>query len=152
MKPDIRNKLREKLAEGINDEANAVYLLVELRKLLEHESRSVRGQYSRLGFFCDWALHIEMDRAGAQRILKEMDARIAMFEGTQAMSQQVEKDFCDMFELVSFRKQFRTFLKRHRLPLAVASDDKSWFDFLELYARVVEDCPLVWKFRQVAIS
>lgn len=43
------------LNKGITNEAEAVYLPAELRKLLEHQQ--AKTQYKYLNCHCNWALH-----------------------------------------------------------------------------------------------
>ncbi len=142
-KSTIRIKLQDTLNNGIEDEASVVYLLVQLRKLLEHESQKVKDAYFTLRLFCDWALHIQMDRAGAQRILRLIDAKI---EGPTVIAQD-ERAANDMLELVSLRIQFRKYIRRNKLNSEIASLDEQWFRFLELYAQIIADSPLVCKLK-----
>ena len=67
----IVEKLRRELEHEITTERQVVYLLAEIRKLLE--LRRERKKYFALNFYCCWALHTKMDRQGAQRILKRFD-------------------------------------------------------------------------------
>jgi hypothetical protein len=62
----IVEKLQQELDKGITCEAQLVYVLVEIRKLLEITHRAEK--YPALSFHRDWALHSRMDRAGALRI------------------------------------------------------------------------------------
>jgi hypothetical protein len=65
-------KLKMLLANGITSEAEALYLMVEVRKLLER--LQAEKQYEYLKFHCDWALHAALEGTMAQRILKQFDA------------------------------------------------------------------------------
>ena len=52
-------------------ESRVVYILVEIRKLIERTNQKPR--YIPLDFHCSWALHATMDRREAKRILKRFD-------------------------------------------------------------------------------
>ena len=65
-------KLLILLAKGIASEADALYLMVEVRKLLEQQR--AKKQYQYLTFHCDWALHATLEGTTAQTILKLFDA------------------------------------------------------------------------------
>ena len=58
MKPDILAKLAEELRHDITSERQAVYALVELRKLMElNGDGGEKSRYYALEFYCDWAVH-----------------------------------------------------------------------------------------------
>ena len=65
-------KLKVLLAKGITSEADALYLMVEVRKLLEQQQ--AKKQYEYLTFHCDWALHAMLEGTTSQKILKLFDA------------------------------------------------------------------------------
>jgi len=64
----ILEKLRRELQVGITSESQVVYILVEIRKAIEQAGEQMK--YCALDFYCSWALHTKMDRAGAVKILK----------------------------------------------------------------------------------
>ena len=64
-------KLEQLLAKGINTEAEALYLMVEIRKLLEQQQ--AKRQYEYLTFHCDWALHATLDGSMTQKILQLLE-------------------------------------------------------------------------------
>ena len=57
-------KLKRLAAKGITTEAEALYLMVEVRKLLEQQQ--AKKQYEYLTFHCDWALHATLEGTTAQ--------------------------------------------------------------------------------------
>src|SRR5580692_5083275 len=65
-------KLELLLAKGIVSEADALYLMVEVRKLLEQQQ--AKKQYKYLTFHCDWAVHPILTGSTAQEILEQFDA------------------------------------------------------------------------------
>ena len=65
--PDIIKKLEKELDRGIASEARAVYLLTEVRKLIERDKAV--GAYPNLKFHCDWVLHAKLTGPAAQEIL-----------------------------------------------------------------------------------
>ena len=70
--PDILFKLREVLSSGIKNEPDALYLMVEVRKLLEQ--KRAKKTYEYLTFHCDWAVHSSLQGATAQKILGFFDS------------------------------------------------------------------------------
>jgi hypothetical protein len=69
--PSIVKRLHHELAQDITIERQVVYILAEIRKLLE--LRQEKKKYFALNFYCCWALPTKMDRAGAKRILERFD-------------------------------------------------------------------------------
>jgi len=67
----IVDKLDGEFNKGISSQAQVVYVLVEIRKLIEMTHRT--DQYLTLVFYCEWALHSRLDRTGALRLLQKFD-------------------------------------------------------------------------------
>ena len=60
---DIIEKLAPLLTKGLPDtEAGAVYLIVEIRKVLDH-AYDKKTEYTLLRFYCDWVVHTEKSRS-----------------------------------------------------------------------------------------
>ena len=58
----IVEKLDKFLSEGaVNNEAKGVYLLVEIRKILDH-AYDKQKDFLLLRFYCDWIVHTEKSR------------------------------------------------------------------------------------------
>lgn len=130
MRNEIIDKLTNVLNEDINTEAQVVYILVEIRKLIK------RGEWQILKLFCDWALHTELDRnPNIDEILKEFDSRLEQF------NEKDEEIKSKYLSLKKFKNELTSFLTSNRLPQKLFEDDK-WHSFLRLYTVVVNDCPL----------
>jgi len=65
-------KLQTLITKGVANEAEALYLMVEVRKLLEQQQ--TKKQYEYLTFHCDWAVHPALTGPTAQKILEQFDA------------------------------------------------------------------------------
>ena len=99
MKPDIIEKLRDELREHIHSERQVVYILAELRKLLELESlaRIEAGSpsdtsYFALQFYCDWAVHVRLDYSGAQRIVERFNQYQKFVDDLASRGEEVTAD------------------------------------------------------------
>ena len=155
MKPDIVEKLRGELAEPIHSERQVVYMLAELRKLMELESigRVKAGapadhSYFALKFYCDWAVHVRLDRSGARRIVQRFNEYQKFMEdlagaGRTVVDPAVLKELDQSFQLTKFRDQLSAYLHSHGLDRELATDKERWVAFLTHYSRVIEDAPLV---------
>ena len=151
MKPDIVAKLAEELRHDIRSERQVVYILVELRKLMQlNGDTGEKSRYYALEFYCDWAVHPTLDRPGAQRIVKRFDKYQALVEEMTNASdgQKITADMSFLGELGNtlrlskFREQLGGYLNLHGLDSTIAGDDGKWANFLRYYSGVIEDCPL----------
>jgi hypothetical protein len=143
MTKDIVSKLRVHLSKPVDTECAVVYLLAEVRKLLENE-RPDPKPYA-LWMFCHWALHVNLTQsATTSNLLERIDRfvlkNVAGFhdDGTFAVSDEesLKREF--VF-LDTFRQELRDFLNEYRLPVELSDADKHWFNFLAAYAGVIED-------------
>jgi len=139
MLADIVGKLTSILTEGIQTEAQTVYLLVGIRKILEHQG--AKKQFEYLTFHCDWALHSELEGTMAQRILRSFDAAHVLLKVParyESLPEELRKQVENITRMENFQWELNDFLSSNGMP-AVGD----WGRFIHLYAKVVEDCPLV---------
>ena len=139
----IGNLYRE-LQEPITSERQVVYILCEIRKVMELSGAS--SKYPSLYFHCSWALHTSMGRAGAERILKRFDrAHPLLLQG--ALLHQLPEELADEIEsttaLWRFEEEMREFLRGHQLSTDLNDAPGQWSNFLNIYAGIIEDCPIV---------
>lgn len=140
----IVEKLKELLVKGIVREADALYLIVEVRKLLEQQQ--AKKQYEYLTFHCDWAVHPTLAGSTAQKILERFDAaNIHLKTGVKLcdLPKMLRIEIDRISKMSYFEDQLETFLRSNGLPTLDKTRDEGWIHFVHLYARIVEDCPLV---------
>jgi hypothetical protein len=140
----IVGKLKRLAAKGITTEADALYLMVEVRKLLEQQQ--AKKQYEYLTFHCDWALHATLEGTTAQKILKLFDAAsIHLKTGVEVhdLPGSLRMEIDRISKMRYFEAQLENFLKANGLPSLETTRSDGWIHFVHLYARIVEDCPLV---------
>jgi hypothetical protein len=137
-------KLELLLAKDIRTEADALYLMVEVRKLLEQQQS--KQQYEYLAFHCDWALHATLAGTTAQKILKLFDAAnihlktgVELHELPGALRMEIDR----ISKMGYFKDQLEAFLKANGIPTLASTRADGWIHFLHLYMKIVEDCPLV---------
>jgi hypothetical protein len=122
---DIIRKLSEELREPIQSERQVVYLLVEIRKLLE-----LRGNLDNtpaLKFHCDWLVHSELRGPQAQDVVRKFDHYQELNEALHAEGQtppatlQVLAEMDAILKLANFRQELREFLERHSLDSSLTT-------------------------------
>ncbi|MGD0923344.1 MAG: hypothetical protein ABSA70_16510 [Terriglobia bacterium] len=140
----IRRKLEAELKEGIRTEAQVVYLMTGLRKLLEQQN--AKKQYEYLTFHCDWVLHSKLQGPTAQKVLEQFNlANIHLKTGIKLHDLPVDlrREIDGISKMEWFRGELSTFLAANGLPGLETVRRDGWAHFLHLYGKVVEDCPLV---------
>jgi hypothetical protein len=142
----IVHKLREHLAGPVDTECKVVYLLCEVRKLLDRYPRGP-SQFA-LRLFCNWALHVDLSRSGTTRTFLERVDRFVLNQltpGSDTKETFLEEHslFREFVYLDTFREELSRFLAARDLPTALCTEDKRWFTFLAAYAGVIEDGSLV---------
>lgn len=138
-------KLRNHLGGGVRTECRVVYLLAEIRKILEYEKPDPRPM--ALWMFCHWALHVNLTRSGTtSHFLEQIEAytisqNIYGLPAPDGKFSFVDQHNLskDLLYLSNFRDQLRAFLRSKKLSTRLCDRDKSWFAFLTAYAGVIED-------------
>lgn len=143
--PSIIDKLRRELEQEITTERQVVYILAEIRKLLE--LRDEKATYFALNSHCCWALHTRMDQNGAKRILERFDsAHAAAIANGKPNLQDVpvalQTELQTTMMCAKFRNELEAYLSLHGLPVELTQRDFKWTQFLSLYSEVIEECPL----------
>jgi hypothetical protein len=142
MKNDIEEKLRLKLANGgINNESDVVYLLVQCRKLLEHDP-ALKNTSPTLEFYCNWGLHVELDRASTRAFLAKVDPILTI---NSNCNQQQHEELNSLLTLEAFRLELRSLLSGFGADVSTCDDPHRWNAFLRAYSEVVRDARLTLK-------
>jgi hypothetical protein len=143
------DKLRSELAVGIASERQVVYILVQVRKLLELHPDQER--FPALKFYCDWATHVVMEREGAKRIVRRLDewqrlSEEAIKARDAGVEQNLDKSFLtEMYNLTglcNFKTQFTDLLALHGIDSAIVTDKTKWAAFMKYYCSTVSARPL----------
>ncbi len=141
MQQDIHENLRRLLAGGpIHDDAKVIYLLVDARKLIEHE-KTLKRTLRTLEFYCNWGLHVQLNRPSAQAFLDFVKPILTL---NAAFSQEQHDAFHTLLTLDAFRLELRSVLPGFGTNLAICDDPECWRGFLRAYSAVVQDTELAF--------
>jgi len=140
MKLEIVDKLDKFLLKHspFSEECEVVYLLVEIRKILEHDQDS---NFKVLKFFCDWSVHTQKDRqmAGIIDIASKIDQLVSTVDKiTTEQHEQILK----FFEMSELRDELSKFFTMHSLPLALCEGDSNWSSFVDVLTQVLSNQPI----------
>ena len=141
MKDAIIGKLRAHLAGPVDTECRVVYLLCEVRKLLDKQRPDPMPFALRL--YCHWAVHVDLSRPSTTMpFLEKVDDYVFNKLNADETNDTIvaeEGIFREFVYLETFRKELSQFLALHRLPTSLCDEDALWFAFLAAFAGVIED-------------
>jgi hypothetical protein len=156
--PDLIHKLTRALKKPVQTECEVVYVMVEIRKLMdrgegerrktvpEADRRRLRPEFPVLKLFCDWAVHINIEwNREAEPLMREFDGAVESVKAGNG----IPLAFLEFLSLSHLREEFARFLKVNGLPIRLVEDAHSWDRFLDLYSAVVSDCPITYTNRQI---
>lgn len=143
MKSSILDKISKELDSGIYTEPKTLYLLSEIRKYIDHCGEIEKNKYPNLYFFCNWALHIQMDKAPAKRILKRFEKIVEKHKKLEKISQTFREKEIDFYMFYSLKEEFIKFLKENSLPYENFENNIDWPTFRKLLVEILKECPLV---------
>lgn len=137
----VSRELRRTLEKPTFDASWATYVLVQVRKIVEHHRESDKTRYAVLNLFCNWGLHIRIDRdpKNVHLFFQAFDIRDGMEIQDWLRSQYFE----EFVLLRSFRSALDSFLEDHSLPDWLTKITDDWLQFVYLYAGVVGAAPLL---------
>jgi hypothetical protein len=134
----IVGKLNAFLAEPVDSECKAVYVLCEVRKLLE--DTLPRDRPFALNMHCHWALHVDLHGKDTVRpFLQQVDAYVnTVIVGPEDIlaSNRMIREF---IFLDTFRSELRDFFQARGIRTRLTDDDAWWNEFVKHYAGVIED-------------
>jgi hypothetical protein len=130
MTPEIVDKLNKFLTNHVpfKEECEAVYLMVELRKLIDRE---VKDQYRLVRFYCDWTVHPIKNHNN--RFISEVKSIIdEVFEASSI-------DFL----MPTFRTEMLSLFTTYDLLGELCTDKAAWKHFVNVFVQVLADQPIV---------
>src|SRR5208282_250691 len=137
MKDELIRKIQDVLDRRITNEMQVVYLLVELRKLMD------RDNYKDpvLRTFSNWVVHTSLgNRAeGSTFILSEFDRFMAeLYERQKLLPHHGH------ISLGTFREALNRCFERFGLSAKFVKNRAEWKKFGTLYCLIVGECPIVF--------
>src|SRR5579864_2737112 len=111
MRDEIVRKLEDELGRPLLRESQILYIMAEIRKFIEREKDDGRTEHPVLEFFCNWALHIRVDRphnaANIRLFLRAFDFK----DGMSLEEYLGSKFFQDIMHLTVLKEELQRFLK-----------------------------------------
>jgi hypothetical protein len=152
VKHAIIEKLERELRDPIDTEPKVVYVLCEIRKLLEKDGLGRARKDLRL--FCDWALHVDLDRPGTTKhFLERIDEVLTNYFEHPPTGETISIEnalFKELAYFGTFRAELREALRSYGLPTDLCDNNVRWAKFLLAYTSVIEDGTLTANLRWVS--
>jgi len=139
----ILRKLQSELESEITTERQVVYILAEIRKAIEQAGEL--ENYFALDFYCSFALHTRMSKAGAKRILERFDRAHSFLVRKEEVPRELQKEIDQTTKLEKFRGELKQFLNANGLPNPLCEASDAWAKFLQLYGGIIDECELILK-------
>jgi hypothetical protein len=137
--PDIAHKLSQELTQTITSERQVVYILVELRKLLEKKGLLKEERFRALRFCCDWTVHSKLDRDTANIITELFDHYESMCRQEPiGVSQAGIPELVEFCEHSRFRQQLITACQTVDIATDTISNDDWWRVFWLSFQKLSE--------------
>ena len=139
MTNDIIQKLNTHIGNGLDEEADVTYLLVQLGKLIERERPK---DYCRvLSFYRNWVVHSTLSHVRANPPMRDILGRFDAVLTEQVGGGQSAMDLADQFEdsisLAELKNEINQVFKDFGL---VQLED--WCHFFQLLLRILADISL----------
>lgn len=139
MKAQIVNKLNQFLVkhQPLKEECEVVYLMVELRKLLDREREQNKSDfYPLVRFHADWVVHTRKDHTtpAMKEIMTKIDNAIDVYP---------KDGNIDFLLLPEFREELKQLLEKYDLSNAFCKNDNDWMNFMLALTQILADQPLI---------
>jgi|ERR1035437_446534 hypothetical protein len=142
-KPSIIQKLGNHLDRHTppSEECHVLYLMAEIRKVLDHDNSSAK--YPALRLYSNWCVHTRLDRPSkfinqaAAEIEGEIQACIEA--GTEVAKGDNLRRFLTMEAL---KQSLEAFLGDNHLPTRI-TDGENWKSFQGLLVEIVSEQPII---------
>jgi hypothetical protein len=142
---EIAEKLNRFLAkhDPMTEECHAVYLMVELRKLLDQ--RGPPKAHPLLRFYSDWTVHYQKDRnlAGIEPMVQAMYAAAAKEIAAGKGAAPGSKEMVEFAKMSELRGTIGAFLRDEYIGTNLVDNEASWEAFVSLLTEVLAHQPIV---------
>ena len=126
----------------LNEECQVVYLMVEIRKIRDHERiNNSSKDVTLLRFYCDWTVHTEKTGitdnmlAIMEQVFQDIKAQITNPAMVQAMSPVMQFAYMD-----KLKDALKIFLEDHGMNTVLINEN--WLPFIQLLVKVLENQPI----------
>ncbi|MBP9763008.1 hypothetical protein KBD34_05340 [Patescibacteria group bacterium] len=126
---------------ALTEEYQAIYVMVELRKILDHDRAAGVYKFDVLRFYCDWTVHTSKDRfsSNMKATIKDLLEDIRLHLQNPVMI-RCEKTINFVY-MNSLRTELRQLLQNESIDMQIVG--AGWNSFLKVLVKVLEDQPII---------
>ena len=136
----IYTKLLNELNNDITNESQIVYILLQIRKLLE--IKNLKPTYPTLNLYCNWVLHSKLDHPATKRyFLDKFESYIDNRVDSKEVGKNIILNQYHFFVLNELKTQLNDFFKQNNLP-SILTTPPSWTKFKKLLLEILMECPI----------
>jgi len=145
MKEEIIKKLHEFLKEHsqMTEECHVVYLMVEIRKLIEQ--LDLEKECPILRFYCNWSVHTkkERDNRAINEVIQEIERSIVSGKKFQETKQFIPNgnSLLDFISFTELKKEMECFFNKFSFPIVIF-EENNWYNFRDLLIQILTDQPI----------
>lgn len=138
MKDELLRKIQHVLDRRITNEKQVVYLLVEVRKLMDRDGY----KDPVLRTFSNWIVHTSLENRaeGSTFILREFDQHM-----TEILEHKRKSPNLEHISLGAFRAALIRCFQHFGLSAKFVNKGADWKKFGQLYCAIVGECPITFK-------
>jgi hypothetical protein len=133
MKSEIIQELGEELRKDLREKSQARNILSLIRKILDIEHKGEGAKYRKLKFYCNWALHPEIERIDSVRDL---------LKGVIDIDDQARMDF---FQFKPFYEELEEFAEEYNLSSVIPKTPVEQHLMGKLLSQIYSNTPLIIK-------
>lgn len=135
MKDELLTKIQGVLDLPITTEMQVLYLLVELRKLIDRE----KYKNPVLRTFCNWVVHTDLENKaeGSRLVLTEFDDQM-----TRVLERNESVPSFEHLSFGAFRAALEQCFDSFGLSAKFIKDKSEYLRFVGLYSSIVSECPI----------
>lgn len=141
---EIINKLRDFLQARplLTEECQIVYLMVEIRKVLDHEKSG--SKYPLLKFYSDWTVHTEKDRISPEiKQMMEVMYKTAEADIANPALRKAGSPIMQFAYMEGLGQEMKSFLENHGVDSSLAQNEMRWIEFIKLLVKILENQPII---------
>jgi hypothetical protein len=137
LKELIYNNLKNEITKDIENKLQVVYILVQIRKLLELENK--KRTFPILNLFCNWVLHPKLCEDSTKRVFEnQVEPCIDKNWDYETIKIKL-KAMSSFFDLSELKKEISKFLSVYD---STNNSIKTWKSFMKYLLEVLEECPV----------
>lgn len=138
-KEEIIEKMNKFLTKYpvFTEDCHVVYLLVELRKLLDRDNDP---NFLLVRFYCDWTVHTQKDRN--IEVIKEIVDKIDACYSASSHHPIKDEGIFDFLNMNALKIELKELFNKHYLPISIFEND-SWSVFVDILTGVLSGQPIL---------